>query len=70
MQKTIFIDGMMCPHCEAHMKKHFEAISGVISAAPSHADKCAVLEMESDVPEETLRQAVAAAGYTFVGIKN
>ena len=69
MQKTVLIDGMMCPHCEVHMKKTFEAIDGVVSASPSHEKKCALLELSRDVPEEELKKAVAAAGYQYAGIK-
>ncbi len=69
MQKTVLIDGMMCQHCEAHMKKAFESISGVASASPSHDEKCAVLELTADVPDDVLKQAVTAAGYRYLGIK-
>ncbi|MBR4422595.1 MAG: cation transporter [Mailhella sp.] len=69
MQKKVLIDGMMCPHCEAHMKRSLEAIEGVVSASPSHADKCAILDLSRDVSEEELKNAVAAAGYTYLGIE-
>ncbi|MBP3731050.1 MAG: cation transporter [Mailhella sp.] len=70
MQKTVLISGMMCPHCEAHMKKEFESIEGVVSASPSHTDKCALIEMSRDIPESELKQAVISAGYQYIGIKN
>jgi len=69
MKTTVLIDGMKCPHCEAHMKEAFEKLDGVVSAAPSHIDKCAVLELSSAVSEEVLKKAVADAGYVFMGIK-
>ncbi len=69
MQKTVLIDGMMCPHCEAHLKKSFESIEGIVSASPSHENKCALLELSRDVSEEELKNAVSAAGYTYLGIK-
>ncbi len=69
MQKTVLIDGMMCPHCEAHMKKSFEAIDGVVSASPSHENKCAILDLSRDVSEEELEKAVSAAGYVYRGIQ-
>ncbi|MBQ8074184.1 MAG: heavy metal translocating P-type ATPase [Clostridia bacterium] len=67
MTRTIQVNGMMCAHCEAHVKKALEAIDGVTSAAPSHEQHNVVLEMTREVPAEELRQAVADAGYEFVG---
>ena len=67
MTKTIGIQGMMCTHCEARMKKALEEIDGVISAAPSHEQNNAVLELSKDVPDEKLRETVESAGYQFVG---
>jgi len=67
MTKTIGIQGMMCAHCEARMKKALEEIDGVISAAPSHEQNNAVLELSKDVPDEKLRETVESAGYQFVG---
>ncbi len=67
MTKTIRIEGMMCPHCEAHVKKALEALEGVASAVPSHEKGNAVLELTADVPDEALKQAVEGAGYTFLG---
>lgn len=67
MTKTIEIKGMMCPRCEAHVKKALEALDGVTSAAPSHEANNAVLELTRDVPAAELKQAVEEAGYEFVG---
>ena len=67
MTKTIGIKGMMCPRCEARMKKVLEEIDGVDSAVTSHELNNAVLELSKDVPEEVLRKAVEAAGYEFAG---
>ena len=67
MTRTIQVNGMMCAHCEAHVKKALEAIDGITSAAPSHEQHNVVLEMTREVPAEELRQAVADAGYEFVG---
>ncbi len=67
MTKTIGIKGMMCTHCEARVKKALEAVDGVISAAPSHEQGNAVLELAKDVPEEALRKAVEGAGYEYAG---
>ena len=67
MTKTIGINGMMCAHCEARMKKALEAVDGVESAVTSHEKNNAVLEMSREVPEEALRKAVEDAGYEYVG---
>ena len=68
-EKTILIEGMMCEHCEAHVKKALEALPGIESAQASHKDKEAVIKISSQVPEESIKQAITAAGYDFIGIK-
>jgi len=67
MTRTIGINGMMCAHCEARMKKALEEVDGVVSAVTSHEKNNAVLELSKDVPEEALRRAVTDAGYEYVG---
>ncbi|WP_455484340.1 heavy metal translocating P-type ATPase [Eubacterium sp.] len=66
MIKTIKIDGMMCPHCEAAVKKALEAIDGVTSAVASHTEKQATVELSKDVDTAVLEQAVIDAGYTII----
>lgn len=66
MTKTIKIDGMMCPHCEATVKKALEAIDGVTSATGSHTEKQATVELSKDVDTSVLEQAVVDAGYTII----
>lgn len=66
MTKTIKIDGMMCPHCEATVKKALEAIDGVTSATASHTEKQATVELSKDVDTVVLEQAVVDAGYTII----
>lgn len=66
MTKTIRIDGMMCPHCEAAVKKALEAIDGVTSATASHTEKQATVELLKDVDTAVLEQAVVDAGYTII----
>ena len=66
MIKTIKIDGMMCPHCEAAVKKALEAIDGVTSATASHTEKQATVELSEDVDTAALEQAVVEAGYTII----
>lgn len=69
MTKTIKIEGMMCPHCEAHTKKALEAIDGVESAVASHTEKTATVTLTKAVDDAVLRAAVESAGYEFLGIE-
>ena len=66
MEKTLKIEGMMCPHCEATVKKTLEAIDGVESVAASHTAKNAVITLSKDVADDVLKQAVEAQGYTVI----
>ncbi len=63
MTKTLKIEGMMCGHCEMHVKSALEALDGVASAVVSHKDGTAVITLQKDVPEDTLKQAVESEGY-------
>ncbi len=69
MKKTIKIEGMMCGHCEATVKKALEAISGVDSAEVSHTAGTAVVTLSADVPNETLKKAVEEKDYKVVGVE-
>lgn len=69
MTKTIKIEGMMCPHCEAHVKKALEAVAGVESATPSHVQKNAVVVLVAPVSDNTLKATVEAQGYKVLGIE-
>ena len=69
MEKTIQIEGMMCAHCEAHVKKALEALAGVETAVPSHEKGTAVVSLKSDVSAEQLTKAVEEAGYKVLGIE-
>lgn len=69
MEKTIKIEGMMCEHCEAHVKKALEALAGVETAVPSHEKGTAVVSLKSDVSVEQLTKAVEEAGYKVLGIE-
>ncbi len=69
MKKTVAVEGMMCAHCEKHMKEAFEGLDGVLSATADHNACQCVVEMNRDVPEEVLKEAVVKAGYTYKGIK-
>ena len=69
MEKTIKIDGMMCNHCEMHVKKALEALDGVKSAEVSHTVGTAVVTLEKAVADSALKQAVVDQGYTVTGIE-
>lgn len=66
MTKTIRVEGMMCQHCEKHVKESLEKIDGVTSAAANHEKAEVVLELTKDVADADLEKAVTDAGYTFV----
>jgi len=63
MEKVMKIEGMMCPHCEARVKKILEEIEGVESAVTSHKEGTAVLTLTTDVKDSVLKEAVEAQGY-------
>ena len=69
MTKTMKIEGMMCMHCEASVKKALEALEGVSQADVSHEQGTAVVTLTQDVPDETLRAAVEAKDYKVLGIE-
>ena len=69
MKKVLKIKGMMCAHCEAHVKKALEALDGVKSAAPDHKKGVALVELTENVPDEVLAKAVADAGYEVTGVR-
>ena len=69
MEKTIKIEGMMCNHCEMHVKKALEALDGVKSAEVSHTAGTAVVTLEKAVADSALKQAVVDQSYTVTGIE-
>lgn len=66
MEIILKIEGMMCPHCEASVKKALEAVDGVVLATPSHTENNAVVKLSKDVDVALLEKAVEDAGYTVV----
>lgn len=68
MKKTVNIDGMMCEHCEARVKKGLEALSGVASAEVSHKSGTAVLTLSGEVEEAKIRKAIEDDGYQFLSL--
>ena len=69
MEKTITIEGMMCGHCEASVKKALEALDGVISADVSHDKGTAVVALEKDVADDILTKAVEDKDFKVTGIQ-
>jgi len=67
MTKTVKIEGMMCMHCEAHVKKALEALDGVVAVTASHADKTAVIESSKEIADELIKATVEGEGYTYIG---
>ena len=68
MTKTMKIEGMMCGHCEATVKKALEAIDGVNSAEVSHEAGTAVVELSEGVQDEVLQKAVEDKDYKVLSI--
>ena len=69
MEKTIKIEGMMCGHCEMHVKKALEALDGVKNAEVSHTNGTAVVTLKKDVSDDVLKKAVADGGYQVTDIQ-
>ena len=69
MTKTMKIEGMMCPHCEARVKKALEALEAVASAEVSHVSGTAVVTLAAPVGNDVLKDAVVAQGYEVLGIE-
>ncbi len=69
MQKIMSIEGMMCAHCEARVKKALEAIDGVTEAVPSHEKNETVVTFSKEVADDVLKKAVEDQDYKVVGIK-
>ena len=63
MEKTLKIEGMMCGHCEMHVKKALEALDGVKKAEVSHKTGTAVVTLEKEVSDDVLNKTVADQGY-------
>lgn len=69
MEETLKVKGMMCAHCEAHVKEALEKIDGVTEARADHEACEVVVKMSAPVAEDVLAAAVKDAGYEFEGIK-
>ena len=69
MEKEMKIEGMMCGHCEARVKKALEAVDGVKEAIVSHEKKNAIVTLEKDVANDVLKEAVEAQDYEVTSIQ-
>ena len=68
MEKTMKIEGMMCGHCEARVKKALEALPQVTEAEVSH-EKQAVLTLSGELSDKEIKNTVKEAGYKVTSIK-
>ena len=67
MEKTMKIEGMMCPHCSGRVKKVLEALPEVDEAVVSHEAGTAVLTLNALVADDVLKKTVEDQGYTVIG---
>ena len=70
MKKTLHVEGMMCGHCEARVKKALEALPEVDEAVVSHEAGTAIVTLNAPVDDETMKQAVEEQGYQVKAIKH
>lgn len=66
MEKTVHIEGMMCPHCEANVKQTLEAFAEVDSAVVSHEAGTAVIALNAELDDEKIKAAIEEKGYKVV----
>ena len=66
MEKIIKVEGMMCPHCEAHVKEALEALEGVESAIASHKEKTVTITLSAAVEDAVLRSTIESKGYKVI----
>ena len=69
MTKTMKIEGMMCGHCEAAVKKALEALDQVASAEVSHEAGTAVVTLSGEISDDVLKKTVEDKDYTVTGIE-
>ena len=67
-EMKIKVNGMMCGHCEAHVKKALEAIDGIESVVASHEENMVTITNSKDVDEAAIKAAVEEAGYEYAGL--
>ena len=69
MKKVIKIEGLMCPHCEAHAKTALENLGGVTVLDISHKTGIANVELRENVADEALKNAVESQGYKVISVE-
>ena len=69
MVKTMKIEGMMCPHCEARVKKTLEEMAQVTEAVVSHVEGTAVVKLAEAVENEVLKKTIEDQGYKVLDIQ-
>lgn len=69
MKKTLKVEGMMCGHCEARVKKALEALPEVDEAVVSHGAGTAIVTLNAEVADDVLKNAVEAQDYKVTGIQ-
>ena len=67
MERTIRVEGMMCAHCEAHVKEALEAVDGITSAVANHDTASVVITCNKNIDDAVLAEVIQKAGYTFKG---
>ncbi|MBQ3906644.1 MAG: heavy metal translocating P-type ATPase [Lachnospiraceae bacterium] len=67
-EMKIKVNGMMCAHCEAHVKKALEAIDGIQEVVASHEENLVTIKSSKDVDEAAIKAAVEGAGYEYAGM--
>ena len=66
MEKILKVEGMMCPHCEAHVKKALENLDGVTEAIPSHEKGEVALTLSKEISIDTFKEIIEKEGYKLV----
>ena len=71
MQETvILVNGMMCNHCEMHVRKALESIDGIVEAASDHTTGKVRIKHDAPLNEDAMKSAVTDAGYEYAGLEN
>ena len=69
MEKTLVIEGMMCPHCSGRVKEALEANEAIADAVVSHETGTAVVTLAAEISDEALAKIVVDAGYKVIEVK-
>lgn len=64
--RTIKVEGMMCEHCEAHVKKALEAVKNIKSAVADHNKGEVIITCSKEISNATIEKAISEAGYKFI----